>query len=86
MTKKRSRQGPASPLRELRERLGLPLAAVATSPYTEVIDKELWTLGQGLLPENNQSAPTVDAILKVGLELIMVLSENYSQAIWSSLL
>lgn len=60
----RSRQGPASPLRELRERLGLPLAAVATSPYTEVIDKELWTLGQGLLPENSQSAPTVDAILR----------------------
>jgi hypothetical protein len=73
-------------LRELQERLGLPLAAVATSPYTEVIDKELWTLGQGLLPENSQSAPTVDAILKVGFTLIMVLSENYSQAIWSSLL
>jgi hypothetical protein len=73
-------------LRELQERLGLPLAAVATSPYTEVIDKELWTLGQGLLPENSQSAPTVDAILRVGFTLIMVLSENYSQAIWSSLL
>jgi hypothetical protein len=59
---------------------------VATSPYSEVIDKELWTLGQGLLPENSQSAPTVDAILKVGFTLIMVLSKDYSQAIWSSLL